>query len=633
MKKINKSLSLLIASMVSLPLLADGNDTAVMMKNDKQAYTTADPALEWQDKVILGRVENVYYQDIDGLTEQPFIGKIDTGADTTSMHAENIHVYSNNEKYEGMQDTELMQTIVDEFGGPKSNWWLESFDTPERNIQGVVKFDIRHPTTGEVISLERPLARTSVIRSRTSEIPLYRPVINIPLKIAGITVNTDVNLTDRSNFSAPILIGKTFLKQNAWVFAGYDYLQSQNDARIVGRSEEFFVDGVSLKTSFSLANSYSQMHAMDIKIDEEKRTVTFDTANKAGDKTTLTLPLERMLRVSGEERPLVFVPVKAGDFEKPILAYLKDRSKYSSQLRLGKNTLNKYFIIDTKDKNVLRAENMTLETLLSERDPLIVATHEIIYLDGTPVNAEPSFAINTPVLFVDGFELSKGKNGEQASFYIPSSDGSDKKVIKKVERKIRVGESVRPILKEQVVIGGKEMTLEFALEAIGKGDEPHFAIGRAFKKDGVLVNTRTEDLLDPRPLFHTGYIEKAQVEGLKFSVKLDTGADISSMNALNIKRFEKEGKEMVSFDYENAEGLKQSFTKEVVDIMRIRAKAGEKPNERPVVMMDVTLGEVSKTVRVNLQDRSRFEYSMILGKNFLKNGVVVGSDNTYLLGK
>ncbi|MFA0252746.1 RimK/LysX family protein, partial [Vibrio sp. 10N.261.45.A4] len=58
-----------------------------------------------------------------------------------------------------------------------------------------------------------------------------------------------------------------------------------------------------------------------------------------------------------------------------------------------------------------------------------------------------------------------------------------------------------------------------------------------------------------------------------------------------------------------------------------------KPNERPVVMMDVTLGEVSKTVRVNLQDRSRFEYSMILGKNFLKNGVVVGSDNTYLLGK
>jgi hypothetical protein len=36
---------------------------------------------------------------------------------------------------------------------------------------------------------------------------------------------------------------------------------------------------------------------------------------------------------------------------------------------------------------------------------------------------------------------------------------------------------------------------------------------------------------------------------------------------------------------------------------------------------------------VNLQDRARFEYSMILGKNFLKNGAVVSSDETYLLGE
>lgn len=55
-------------------------------------------------------------------------------------------------------------------------------------------------------------------------------------------------------------------------------------------------------------------------------------------------------------------------------------------------------------------------------------------------------------------------------------------------------------------------------------------------------------------------------------------------------------------------------------------------NIRPVVEMKVKLGDLEKEVRVNLQDRSRFEYSMILGKNFLKHGAVVSSDEDYLLG-
>ncbi|GAM77281.1 hypothetical protein JCM19241_1751 [Vibrio ishigakensis] len=632
-KRFTYSLSLLAAALLAPKAIVNEAHAVTMLDSDKAPYTTAAPALTWDEKVILGRVENVYHQDIPELKDLPYIGKIDTGADTTSMHAENIQVYSNNPKYKGLKNTELMQVIVDEYGGPKSNWWLESFDNPERDIQGVVTFDLRHPVSGEVISLEYPLARTSVIRSRTSETPIYRPVINMPLTIAGVTVDTDVNLTDRSAFSAPILIGKTFLKKHAWVFAGYDYLQDQENARVLGRSEEIFVGDIPLKTSFSMANNYSQLHATNIKIDEEKKLVTFDTANKAGQKTQMTLPLVRMLRVSGTERPLVSVPLEAGDFNKSILAYLKDRSKYSSQLRMGKNSLSKHFVINTGDKNVLRAEDLTFGELLRKSKPTTITPHEILYIDGTPVEAKPSFAIDTPVLFVQSFELVKGESGEQVSFYIPNANGDDKKVIKPVDRKIRVGDSVRPVVKEPVTVGGKEQQMEFALEVADEGDDTYFAIGRGFNKDGVIINTRTEDLLDPRPLFTAGYIEKATVEGLRFSVKLDTGADVSSMNALNIKRFEKDGQPMVSFDYQNAEGMKESFTREVVDIMRIRAKAGEKPNERPVVMMNVTLGEVTKSVRVNLQDRSRFEYSMILGKNFLKNGAVVSSDETYLLGR
>jgi hypothetical protein len=46
--------------------------------------------------------------------------------------------------------------------------------------------------------------------------------------------------------------------------------------------------------------------------------------------------------------------------------------------------------------------------------------------------------------------------------------------------------------------------------------------------------------------------------------------------------------------------------------------------------MKVSLGEISETIRVNLQDRSRFKYSMILGKNFLEHGVIVSSDKQFI---
>ena len=150
-------------------------------------------------------------------------------------------------------------------------------------------------------------------------------------------------------------------------------------------------------------------------------------------------------------------------------------------------------------------------------------------------------------------------------------------------------------------------------------------------KDGVLINTRTDHLLDAYPLFTAGHIEVATVEGLDFPVKLDTGADVSSINAQNIKMFKKDGQQMVSFTYQNDVGMEEKFTRKVVDTMTITAKQGEKANVRPVVEMHVTLGDLEKKIRVNLQDRSRFHYSMILGKNFLKYGAVVASDTNYIV--
>ena len=64
--------------------------------------TTQNPSYELDGKVVLGRTENVYFSGVQGLKDVPFMGKIDTGAETTSMHAEDIHVRSLHADYKNL---------------------------------------------------------------------------------------------------------------------------------------------------------------------------------------------------------------------------------------------------------------------------------------------------------------------------------------------------------------------------------------------------------------------------------------------------------------------------------------------------------------------------------------------------
>ncbi|GAA5645498.1 MULTISPECIES: putative ATP-dependent zinc protease [Vibrio] len=611
---------------LALALFSTALFTPMSWSGDLQA-TTRDPVYKIDNELVLGRTENVYYNDIPQLKGVPFTGKIDTGADTTSMHAENIHVISQNPKYQHLKDDALMEAVVEDMD-KRHGKWEDAMFKPYR-VQ--VSFEVRHPYTGKVIKITDDIERIAMIRSRTNDKPILRPTINLPLTIAGHTVNTDVNLADRSGFSAPVLIGKTFLENNAWVFAGYDYLQGLPQAQVIGKHETVNVGGLPYKTSFSLKNNYSIANAKDIQVDKKARQVSFTLIGSNGQRKAMTLPLVKMLRVSGTARPLVYLPVKLNDTQtEHWLVYLRDRSHLDTQLRIGLNTTSRYFVIDSGRENLLRGGEKSYNNALKSH-PLVVSPEEEIELDGVTLRAEPSFAVNTPLLRVSSFELVEGKK-PQVEFYLPDGKGGEQKVVKEVIKNIVVGESTRPIVEGEFTFGGETRTLAFAVDVVEKkGQKPYFTLGQKMAKGGVLVNTRAENLLDVHPLFRAGHIEVAQVEGLSFPVKLDTGADISSINAQDIKQFDKDGKKMVTFTYENDLGMKKQFTREVVDVMRIRARDGEKANVRPVVKMRVSLGGIEKAIRVNLQDRSRFHYSMILGRNFLKYGAVVSSDKDYIV--
>ncbi|MGI3038436.1 ATP-dependent zinc protease family protein [Vibrio diabolicus] len=590
--------------------------------------TTQDPVYQLDDKLVLGRVESVYYSDIPELKAVPFIGKIDTGADTTSMHAENIHVSSSHPDYQNLKDNELLWAIVDDLGGTKAKWDADTF----KPYQVKVSFTVPHPYTGKEIQITDDLERVSAIRSRTSKKPILRPTIKMPMTIAGHTVDTEVNLTKRTQFSSPILIGKTYLDNNAWVFAGYDYLQEQPSAKMIGKKETVEVEGVPYKISISTTSRYTNVHALDIKVDKKNNAVSFTLEGENGKRHPMTLPLVRMLKTTKSERPLVYLPVKIDENEtQRWLVYLRDRSKFSSQIRLGQDVASQHFVIDTDRENLLGGVEKTFKSALKSK-PLVISPEEQVTIDGYTVPAYPTFTVKTPLLRVNGFEITEKGKDESVTFYLMNDEGKEEKITKPVVKKLKVGSTVRPVVDGDFLFGSKETSMEFALDVLDEDEtQPFFVFGHDIAKGGVLLNTRADHLLEARPLFKAGHIEVAEVEGMSFPVKLDTGADVSSINAKDIKRFQKDGKDMVSFTYENDLGMTKAFTREVVDVMRITAKKGEKANERPVVEMHVKLGELEKKIRVNLQDRGRFHYSMILGKNFLKHGAVVSSDTNYIV--
>ncbi|ERM61704.1 ATP-dependent zinc protease [Vibrio cyclitrophicus] len=624
MKKIPLALTLLSTLLFSQYALA--TDTS---------HTTQNPTYELDGKAVLGRTENVYLSSVQGLKDVPFIGKIDTGAETTSMHAEDIHVKSTNADYKNLKDKELMAALTEDLLNNSDVDYDDWNGSAFAKYEAVVSFKVQNPRTGDMVLIEAPLERVSMIRSRTSSTPLLRPTVKMSLTIADQELKTDVNLTDRSHFSAPVLIGKTFLADNALVFAGYDYLQEQENATVVGRKEVVSISGMAMNATFSLKNRYSILHSKNIDVDKKNNEVTFDMVDNDGKQKEMTLPLVRMLSVSGKKRPLVYVPVQLDEnITKDVLVYLRDRSSSESQLRFGTSTASELFMIDTNAENILSEGSESFSDVAKKSEPLIISPEEDITLDGFPMKAVASFTVNTPLLKVDSFEMTgKGKDAS-VEFFLIDANGDQQKVIKKIIKKLRVGDDVRPVVSGELLGAGKVRQQEFAIDVLNSNEkESYFVLGKKMAKDGVYVNTRSDYLLKSEPLFKVGHIEVVEVNGMKFPAKLDTGADVSSMNAVNIKRFKKDGQDMVSFTYQNNQGDKQDFTKPVIDVMRIKAKKGEKVNIRPVVEMKVKLGDLEKEVRVNLQDRSRFEYSMILGKNFLKHGAVVSSNEDYLLGE
>ncbi len=121
-----------------------------------------------------------------------------------------------------------------------------------------------------------------------------------------------------------------------------------------------------------------------------------------------------------------------------------------------------------------------------------------------------------------------------------------------------------------------------------------------------------------------GYVEKATLldKNLSLSAKLDTGAKSSSLNATNITPITKQGIPYIRFTVPTKDGRSYIFEAEYIGKVKIKVRSQEhseeapaEPIRRPVVLLNIQLGNRVRAVQVNLTNRKRFLYPLLLGRD------------------
>ena len=120
-----------------------------------------------------------------------------------------------------------------------------------------------------------------------------------------------------------------------------------------------------------------------------------------------------------------------------------------------------------------------------------------------------------------------------------------------------------------------------------------------------------------------GGIEQVRIDppGLQLTARLDTGAAGSSLHALDVREFERDGKTWVKFQLVDAStGQSVEVSRPVVRSIAPKDAAGSK---RYIVSLKATIAGIAQFTEFALTDRSSSAHPVLIGRNFLRDQAVV----------
>ena len=122
------------------------------------------------------------------------------------------------------------------------------------------------------------------------------------------------------------------------------------------------------------------------------------------------------------------------------------------------------------------------------------------------------------------------------------------------------------------------------------------------------------------------YIALPEMGGEVLKAKMDTGALTASLSAKDIETFTRDGDDWVRFRLATKGASNKIYEHKIARISKIKTRSEEDedddekiaPTKRPVVDLELCLGNVKRTVEVNLTDRSHFNYPLLIGAKALR---------------
>lgn len=166
----------------------------------------------------------------------------------------------------------------------------------------------------------------------------------------------------------------------------------------------------------------------------------------------------------------------------------------------------------------------------------------------------------------------------------------------------------------------------FQIEQLSKLLEPGFVRSHStevVKEDGKMLLGQYEWVHLP-------------AQELVLPARIDSGANTSSLHAVNLQQFERDGKTWVRFETHYQPKKDQPAFKVEVEaplVRKVNVTQASGSETRPVITLPIQLGTLTQQVEFTLTDRGNLTFPVLLGRRFFMDIAVIDVSKTYVQGK
>jgi len=159
------------------------------------------------------------------------------------------------------------------------------------------------------------------------------------------------------------------------------------------------------------------------------------------------------------------------------------------------------------------------------------------------------------------------------------------------------------------------------------------AKAKAKAKTAAVSSKKNKSKIEDKTVL--GESEWVYVSAVKNNYKgrIDTGATTSSINALDIEPFERDGEKWVRFILDDDEGKEKKLLEAKIErfVKILQSTTTEENKERRfVIKLHVRIGDIEQQTEFTLTDRQHMEYPILIGRTFLQDMVIVDVSKEYI---